>query len=107
MQTLDRYGNEDIGIVYDVANGHFIKENLGDALRLCPKRLKLLHLADTGHQVYRHDPVGVGSVPFAEVPPVLKIGYKRLPILEFIAPEAEKSILVSADKLAAMGYGRA
>jgi len=108
MQALDRYGNDDIGIVYDVANGYFIKENLGDALRRCRKRLKLVHFSDTGQQVYRHDPVGAGNVPFAEVPPVLEeIGYKHLPMLEIIAPDAEKGILASADKLAAMGYGRA
>jgi L-ribulose-5-phosphate 3-epimerase len=108
MQTLDRYGDDDIGIVYDVANGHFINENLAVALRQCRKRLKLVHLSDTGQQVYRHDPVGAGNVPFAEVPPVLEeIGYKRLPMLEIIAPDAEKDILASADKLAAMSYGRA
>jgi L-ribulose-5-phosphate 3-epimerase len=107
MQALDRYGNDDIGIVYDVANGYFIKENFGDALRRCRKRLKLVHFSDTGQQVYRHDPVGAGNVPFSEVPPVLEaIGYKRLPMLEIIAPDAEKGILASADKLAAMGYGR-
>ena len=83
-------------------------ENLGDALRHCRKRLELVHFSDTGQQVYRHDPVGTGNVPFAEVPPVLEeIGYKRLPMLEIIAPDAEKGILASADKLAAMGYGRA
>ena len=72
MQVLDRYGNDDIGIVYDVANGHFIKEDLGAALRRCRKRLKLVHLSDTNQQVYRHDPVGKGDVPFAQVPPVLQ-----------------------------------
>ena len=108
MQALGRYGNDDIGIVYDVANGHFIKENLGDALRRCRNRLKLVHISDTGQQVYRHDPVGAGNVPFPEVPPVLEeIGHKRLPMLEIIAPDAEKGILASADTLAAMGYGRA
>src|SRR4029450_1935856 len=108
MQTLDRYGDGDIGIVYGGGNGHFINENLAVALRQCRKRLKLVHLSDTGQQVYRHDPVGAGNVPFAEVPPVLEeIGYKRLPMFEFIAPDAEKDILASADKLAAMSYGRA
>jgi L-ribulose-5-phosphate 3-epimerase len=108
MQALDRYCNDDIGIVYDVANGHFIKESLGDALRRCRTRLKLVHFSDTGRQVYRHDPVGAGNVPFREVPPVLEeIGYKRLPMLEIIAPDAEQGILASADRLAAMGYGQA
>jgi len=108
MQALDRHGNEDIGIVYDVANGHFIKENLGVALRRCRTRLKLVHLSDTGRQVYRHDPVGAGDVPFAQVPPALhEIGYTRLPMLEIIAPDAEKSIIASTDALAGMGFVRA
>ena len=80
----------------------------GDALRRCRNRLKLVHISDTGQQVYRHDPVGAGNYPFPEVPPVLEeIGHKRLPMLEIIAPDAEKGILASADTLAAMGYGRA
>lgn len=108
MRALDRYGNDDIGVVYDVANGHFIKENLGSALRRCRERLKLVHVSDTGQQVYRHDPVGAGDVPFAQVPPVLKeIGYTRLPMLEIIAPDAESGILASTEALAAMGYARA
>ena len=105
MQVLDRYGNDDIGIVFDVANGHFIKEDLGAALRRCRKRLQLVHLSDTRRQVYRHDPVGAGDVPFAQVPPVLKeVGYARLPMLEIIAQDADKGILGSTDALAAMGY---
>lgn len=106
MQALDRYGNDDIGIVFDVANSHFIKEDLGDALRRCRKRLKLVHLSDTNQQVYRHDPVGLGDVPFAQVPPVLKeVGYTHLPMLEIISQDADKGILASTDLLADMGYG--
>ena len=70
--------------------------------------LDCVHFSDTGRQVYRHDPVGAGNVPFREVPPVLEeIGYKRPPMLEIIAPDAEQGILASADRLAAMGYGQA
>lgn len=108
MHALDRYGNDDIGIVYDIANGHFINEDIGDALHRCRKRLKLLHLSDTGQQHYRHDPVGLGTVPFCEFPPVLaEIGYCELPVLEIISHQPDQDILSSADKLAAMGYGRA
>ena len=107
MRALDHYGNDDIGIVYDVANGYFIKEDLADALRHCARRLRLVHLSDTGQQVYRHDPVGAGGVPFAEVPPVLReIGHARLPMLEIISSDADADVLSSTDKLAAMGYAR-
>jgi L-ribulose-5-phosphate 3-epimerase len=107
MQAIDDYGNDDIGIVYDVANGHFIDENLVDALRLCCQRLKLVHVSDTSRHVYRHGPVGAGDVPFTLVPPVLEeIGYQRLPMLEIISPNAEADIVASVDKLVAMGFSR-
>jgi L-ribulose-5-phosphate 3-epimerase len=107
MDALDRYGSDGIGIVYDVANGHFIGEDLGEALRRCRGRLKLVHLSDTNQSVYRHDPVGAGTVPFAAVPPVLaEVGYPRLPVLEIISPNADRDILDSADKLSDMGYAR-
>lgn len=108
MQALDGYGNDRIGIVYDVANGYFIDEDIGGALRRCRKRLKLVHLSDTHRNVYRHDPVGQGSVPFRELPPVLaEIGYARRPMLEIISRNADGDILSSAEALVGMGLGRA
>ena len=108
MQALDRYGNDALGIVYDVANGHFIGEDLAAALRRCQGRLKLVHLSDTGRNAYRHDPVGMGDVPFRLVPPVLaEIGHTRLPVLEIISRDADADIASSAGKLSAMGFGRA
>lgn len=108
MRALDEYGNASIGIVYDVANSHFTKEDIGEALRRCRSRLKLVHLSDTNQQVYRHDAVGLGDVPFALVPAVLKeIGYTRVSMLEIIAANPDAGILASCDTLAEMGYGRA
>jgi sugar phosphate isomerase/epimerase len=108
MRALEDHGHAGIGIVYDVANGHFIHEDIGEALRLCRSRLKLVHLSDTNQQIYRHDAVGLGDVPFAGVPAVLKeIGYRRLTMLEIIAPSPDAGILASCDTLVGMGYGRA
>jgi sugar phosphate isomerase/epimerase len=108
IQALDRYGSDEIGIVYDVANGHFIKEDLADAIRRCRKRLKLVHLSDTGQQVYRHDRVGTGDVPFHEVPPALvEVGYSRRPMLEIVSENPDEAILSSTEKLSAMGYAQA
>lgn len=108
MKTLDDYGNDQIGIVFDAANSHFIGEDLGDALRRCRTRLKLVHLSDTNKQVYRHDPIGLGTVPFEELPNALaEVGYRRLPMLEIISRDADRDILSSTDKLAAMGISRA
>ena len=105
MAALDQYGNDRIGVVYDVANGVFIKEDLAEGLRRVRDRLRLVHLSDTGLSVYRHDPVGLGVVPFSEIPRALRdVGYTELPMLEIISQAADKEIRESADKLLAMGW---
>jgi len=108
MQSLDRYGSDRIGIVYDVANGHFINEDIGAALRKCRNRLKVIHLSDTNQKVYRHDTIGLGTVDFAPIPAVLAdIGFTQKPVFEIISPNADRDIEDSAAKLLGMGWGRA
>ena len=105
LAALDRYGNDDIGIVYDVANGHFIGEDVPAALRRCRQRLRVVHLSDTGQDVYRHAAIGLGSVDFASLPAVLaEIGHGARPILEIIAPEPDAAIDQSAARLAQLGW---
>jgi L-ribulose-5-phosphate 3-epimerase len=108
LSSLDRYGSDRVGIVYDVANGHFIREDVGAALRKCRRRLRVVHLSDTGQSVYRHDPVGRGSVDFASIPPVLaEIGFASRPVLEIISTDGDRDIDDSAARLLGMGYGGA
>jgi L-ribulose-5-phosphate 3-epimerase len=105
LDVVDRYGEAGIGIVYDVANGHFIHEDVAMGLRKAAPRLRLVHISDTGHDVYRHDPVGQGSVPFAVVPPVLsEIGYRGPSVLEIISDDADAGIARSTAQLAALGW---
>ena len=105
LAALERYGNDDIGIVYDVANGHFIGEDVPAALRRCRQRLRVVHLSDTGQDVYRHAAIGLGSVDFASLPAVLaEIGHGARPILEIIAPEPDAAIDQSAARLAQLGW---
>lgn len=105
MAALDQFGSPEIKILYDVANGHFIKEDIAEGLRAAKPRLALVHLSDTGQSVYKHDAVGLGTVPFEVVPPVLEeVGYGELPVLEIIAPEADTQIEDSAQRLAAAGF---
>jgi sugar phosphate isomerase/epimerase len=108
MQAIDAYGNDDIGVVYDVANGVFIGEDPAVGLERVKARLRLVHLSDTTTKVYRHDPVGQGDVRFAEVPAALRaVGYEELPMLEIIATgDADADIRDSIDKLWAMGWPR-
>lgn len=108
LGALERYGNPDIGIVYDIANAYFIGEDFGEGLKKCGGRLKLVHLSDTGRQAYRHDPVGKGTLPFAEVPAALKtVGYTARPVLEIISIQPDRDIGDSAEKLSALGFSSA
>ena len=106
LRLIKDYGNPDIGVIYDVANGHFISKDPREELRLLKDHVKLIHFSDTGKSVYKHDPVGMGDVPFAAVAPVLsEIGYKELPVLEVISRNADADMLDSVKRLAAVGYG--
>jgi L-ribulose-5-phosphate 3-epimerase len=101
MDALARYGNDALRIVYDIANAYFIGEDFAEGLKTCRSRLALVHLSDTGRQAYRHDAVGLGSVPVAEVPRALAaVGYTAPPMLEIISRNPDRDIAASADKLA-------
>jgi len=107
IDALDSYGDDAIGVVYDLANAVFVKEDIAFGLRRAKPRLRLVHLSDTGLSVYRHDPVGQGVVPFALVPPLLaEIGHGELPMLEIISNHADADIRASSDALLAMGFAR-
>ena len=105
MDALKRYGNDALRIVYDIANAHFIDEDFAAGLQQCRARLALVHLSDTSAQVYRHDPVGLGTVPFADVPRALHAaGYTARPMLEIISRDPDRDIVASAGKLAVLGF---
>src|SRR5450759_1425631 len=105
MDALKRYGNDAVRIVYDIANAHFIGEDFADGLQQCRARLALVHLSDTGRQIYRHDPVGLGTVPFAEVPRALAaVGYSARPMLEIVSRDPDRDIVASASKLALLDF---
>ena len=105
MDALGRYGNDALRIVYDIANAHFIGEDFADGLKQCRARLALVHLSDTTRQLYRHDPVGLGDVPFADIPRELAaVNYMVQPMLEIISRDPDRDIIASAARLAALGF---
>jgi sugar phosphate isomerase/epimerase len=105
MAALERYGDDRVAVIYDVANGVFIGEDPGAGLRRVRDRLKLVHLSDTPREVYRHSAVGEGVVPFAEVPPVLEeVGYRDLPMLEIIAEDPDPALRASVERLFELGW---
>ena len=106
LAALKQYGNDAVRIIYDIPNAYFIGEDFADGLQQCRPLLELVHLSDTGRQAYRHDPVGLGTVPFAEVPRALEaVGYNVKPMLEIISRDPDRDIIASAAKLAVLGFG--
>jgi L-ribulose-5-phosphate 3-epimerase len=105
MAALADYGHDGIGVVYDVANAEFIGEDLEAGFEAVRSRLRLVHLSDTGQEVYRHDPVGAGTVPFDEVARhVRTVGYGNLPVLEIISRDPDRDIPESIRRLATLGW---
>jgi L-ribulose-5-phosphate 3-epimerase len=107
LAALKQYGDDKIRIVYDIANAHFIGEDFAAGLQQCRAWLALVHLSDTGAQIYRHDPVGLGTVPFVQVPHALAaVGYTARPMLEIVSRDPDRDIIASASKLAVLGFDK-
>jgi sugar phosphate isomerase/epimerase len=103
IEALDGYGSDEVGVVYDVANAVFAREDPGAGLSRVRPRLALVHLSDTGLDAYRHDPVGAGVVPFDEVGRHLaEIGYDGVAMLEIISPAPDADIPASIERLLAL-----
>ena len=105
MRAVDGYGNDEIRVIYDVANAHFIGEQPSDGLRRVRDRLSLVHFSDTTRRSYKHDPLGCGDVPLAGLAAVLEeIGYAELPMLEIISQTPDADIAESCRRLKQAGF---
>ncbi|GMG83151.1 sugar phosphate isomerase/epimerase [Paralimibaculum aggregatum] len=109
MDAVEAYGSDELGVIYDVANGFFIGEALAPALARIGDRLRLVHASDTGRKVYRHDPVGRGEMDFAAIGETLAAaGWAEQPVLEIIglSDNLDAEMLESAAALDAAGWAR-
>jgi sugar phosphate isomerase/epimerase len=107
MKLVQGYDAQVVGIIYDIANGYFINEKLRDALQLTRPRLELVHFSDTGLDVYRHAPIGTGTINFISVGEDLReVGWTDPPVIEIIGtsddPTAE--LLASVQRLRDLGW---
>jgi len=59
--------NDNLKIVYDVANAAYIGENPVACLLSGHPTIGLLHISDTGLEEWGHDPIGTGVVNFEEL----------------------------------------
>lgn len=62
--VVDEIGNDNLKIVYDVANAAYIGEDPVSAIREHHSNIALVHISDTGRDVWGHDPIGTGIIDF-------------------------------------------
>ncbi len=107
MAAIERYGAEQIGVVYDVANAHFIGEDLAAGFARVAPRLHTVHVSDTTRAKYLHARVGDGDVDFAQgLAGAEAVGHARRAVLEIISEHPEHDVADSARRLAAIGWDR-
>lgn len=109
-KTAEMIGPE-VGVNYDVCNGAYIKEDVGEAIRMLGPLCENVHMSDSGFGEFKHDRLGTGIVDPAPAFQALKdIGYDKLTVLEIItdanAPGADPDadIRISHDILARHGW---
>ena len=105
MEALQGYDIAEVGVVYDIANAAFVREDIAEGLRLTGPRLEMVHVSDTGREVYRHDPVGQGTIDFRAVGAQLQeAGYRGPLVLEIISRSPDGDFRESIQALAEAGW---
>ncbi len=102
---VEAMGNQDVlGVCYDVANAHFVGESLSEGLRCLDGHVRLVHCSDTTRSAWRHDVVGKGDVPWAELAQALQASsYDGPVLLEIVDPDPKAATVSSRDSLVAQG----
>jgi sugar phosphate isomerase/epimerase len=96
---------DSIGVCYDVANAHFVGENVTDGLQLLSPWLELVHLSDTTAEKWEHTVIGTRSVPFTDIARTLDgINYPGHSSLEVISPNPDRDIELSHEHLKQIGW---
>lgn len=99
------FGSGRVGVCYDAANAHFIGESPAEGLKQLADLVRVVHLSDTTRTSWRHDRIGLGTVPCAELARVLdEIGFGGPCILEIIDSDPEQAIIDSHRALEPLGF---
>lgn len=99
------FNSPSLGVCYDAANAHFIGEPPAEGLKLLADLVRVFHLSDTTRTAWRHDRIGLGTVPCAEVARALdEIGFAGPCTLEIIDADPERAILDSHRALMPLGF---
>ncbi|MDR6819849.1 sugar phosphate isomerase/epimerase [Neorhizobium sp. 2083] len=64
VSLVEEIRSENLSIVYDVANAAYIGEDPVASLQSHHAHIGLVHISDTGTDVWGHDPIGTGIIDF-------------------------------------------
>ncbi|MBU8538529.1 sugar phosphate isomerase/epimerase family protein [Falsiroseomonas tokyonensis] len=110
LSVAEEIGPE-VGLNFDICNSAFIKEDVAAAIRLLGKRIKNVHISDSGYEVFKHTRLGTGIVDAAAAGAALReIGYQGQTVLEIITDalqpgsDPDADIQASHDILASLGW---
>lgn len=110
LAVAEEIGPE-VGINFDVCNSAYIKEDVPAAIRMLGKRIKNVHISDSGYAVFKHERLGTGIVEPAPAAAALReIGYGGMTVLEIITnaltpgADPDADVKASHDILAASGW---
>lgn len=105
MAALTGLPSDRVGVIYDVANAVFVREDPVAGLEAVASRLELVHLSDTPLDIWRHDAVGRGIVPFERFGAALRdLRYQGPVVLEIVSKEPDTEIMGSVKSLAKLGW---
>lgn len=100
LETADLISPE-VGINFDVCNSAYIKEDVGEAIRMLGSRIKNVHISDSGFGEFKHDRLGTGIVDPAPAFKALQdIGYDEMTVLEIITDAAAPGADADGDIMA-------
>jgi L-ribulose-5-phosphate 3-epimerase len=69
--------SENLKIVYDIANAAYIKEDPVACLLAGHSMIALIHISDTGLDVWGHDPIGTGIIDFDALGKAVEVTNKK------------------------------
>lgn len=102
------FASPTVGVCYDAANAHFIGESPAEGIAALADLMRVFHLSDTSRAVWRHDRVGLGTVPFGEIGRALDAaGYQGACTMEIVDADPDRAIRDSHHALAELGIAAA
>lgn len=88
VNVVETVNDDALKIVYDVANAAYIGEDPVQSLLSNHESIGLVHISDTGTDIWGHDPIGTGVIDFRELGDAVEktVGVSNV-VLEIIREE--------------------